>query len=101
VTQLRYTERAVADLDEILDYLTREGGERVALDFNESVRRTCLTLCAVPHAAGTPLPHFRPGLRRHPHDRYNLYFTYDSEQDILYLVRVLHSARHITPDQFA
>lgn len=100
MTELRYTDRAIADLEEILLFLVDRAGETVALALEDSIRQTGLTLCNVPRAAGTPVPHLRADLRRHPYQRYNLYFTYDVGEDVLYLLRVLHSARDVTPDMF-
>lgn len=100
MTRLHYTERAEADLDQILAYIMEVAGPSAALALNDEIHQICETLRTLPRAASTRLPHLRSGLTRHSCGRYNLYFTYDASDDVLYLVRVLHSAREVSKGMF-
>ena len=94
---VRHTERARNDLIDIWNYYDEVGATAAGEKLMRKIARTLETLSALPESA--PLRReLRPDMRSFPVGRYILYFDYTATE--LRLIRVVYSARDITPDLF-
>jgi toxin ParE1/3/4 len=84
---------ARTDLKEIGDYIARDNPHR-AISFVEELVGQCQKLAGNP-GIGAPRPELAEGLRMLPHGRYLIFYRVDDE--VLRIVRVLHSARDLGP----
>ena len=91
--QIRYAAPAISDLTDIADYLEREASPRVAAAVVRRVRLQIRTLerDALRHRVRTELGHERRALLISPYLAF-----YRVESDIVFVLRVLHSARLIS-----
>ncbi|MBM3570196.1 MAG: type II toxin-antitoxin system RelE/ParE family toxin [Alphaproteobacteria bacterium] len=91
--------RADADLDEILAYSLKTFGEANAEVYFLSLR-DCLHALADNPGMGQAVDDLHPGLRRHHHRRHAIYYVI--EQPGIFVVRVLHQSmdapRHLGSD---
>jgi toxin ParE1/3/4 len=95
MTRLVVTRPAEADTFEILAYLEREAGPRVAADYGRRFRQTIERLVDLPES-GAP----RPSLGAHTRIAvvwpYVLIYDYIRRDDTLHFLRILHGRRNIT-----
>lgn len=91
--QVRFSERAIADLQDIYDYVAPRGGERVARDHVAQIYACCLDFRTFPER-GTRRDDLRPGLRLVGYRRQAIiaFAVLDEQVTIL---RVLHRGRDI------
>jgi len=95
MTRLVVTPEADADASEILAYLYREAGARVAQDYNRRFQQTLQRLVARP-LIGAPRRALGQDARVAIVQPYLLIYSYTSDDDTLTLLRVLHGRRNIT-----
>jgi len=97
MTRFVLTDSAKADTAEIIDYLAREAGARVAEDYGRRFRTTIERLADLPE---TGTPRSRPGrnIRITVVYPYLLIYRYTRQDDTLTLLRILHGRRNITRD---
>jgi plasmid stabilization system protein ParE len=93
--RLVVTLRATRDRDEILRYLAREAGPRVARKFAERFRNTVARLLDMP-AFGSPRHELGPCCRLIVVAPYLLIYDYDEAHDQVTLLRIVHDRRTIT-----
>jgi toxin ParE1/3/4 len=97
MTRLVVTPEANADSSEILSYLHREAGVRVAEDYGRRFQQTLARLLDFPET-GAP----RPILGRHTRSAivqpFLLIYDFSREDDVLTLLRILHGRRNINPE---
>lgn len=91
--------QAQADLDDILDYLTREAGDRVARRYGDSFRRAFAFLTEFPRT-GAPRPNFGSTMRIKTVWPYVIFYRYSAADDTVRLIRILHGRRNITTKLF-
>ncbi len=91
--RLLLSPRAVADLEEITDYIARENPARAA-SFVAELETKCSAVAAAPefYPARTDLA---PGLRMAPHGRYLVLFRELPNENTVRVERVLHGARNL------
>ena len=93
MARLRYTDRALADLDEIRAYIEdRSGSSDVALRFTRELRAKCRQLAASPFSTvGRPRAELRADLRSVALKGYVIFFR--QLGDVIQVVRVLEGHR--------
>jgi len=95
MTRLVVSADAEADLDEILDYLEREAGARVAENYGRKFR-----LCLERHVEFPGIGPRRPALGADTRigivRPYILIYDYSDTIDTLTLLRIIHGKRNIT-----
>ena len=94
---LEFSPRAVADLQEILEFVARQNPQ-AAVRLVDRLEETCRGLVTMP-AVGTRRNDLAPGIRALSHGNYVVYFVAQTET-ILRIVRVLHGARNVQPIDF-
>ncbi|MGH2398054.1 MAG: type II toxin-antitoxin system RelE/ParE family toxin [bacterium] len=99
MAQLIVAPQAQADLDNILDYLTREAGEPAACRYGDSFRAAFAFLTEFPRA-GAPRPNFGATMRIKMVWPYVIFYRYSADKDIVCLIRILHGRRNITTKLF-
>jgi toxin ParE1/3/4 len=97
MTRLVLTDNAKADTAEILDYLAREAGARVAEDFGRRFRAAIERLADLPEI-GAPRSRLGPNIRIAVVYPYLLIYRYTRQDETLTLLRILHGRRNITRD---
>lgn len=95
--KLEFSPQAVTDLDEILQYVSRDD-PHAAVRLVDGIEATCQTLVSMPRA-GTVRNDLARGMRAFTHGRYVIYFLCPTE-DILRIVRIMHGARDVRPTDF-
>jgi toxin ParE1/3/4 len=95
--RLEYSPNAFADLDGILEFVSRRS-PAAAVRLLDGIEATCERLVGMPRA-GTMRDELAPGLRSFTHGSYVIYFCCLTE-DVLRIVRVMHSARDVKPLDF-
>lgn len=93
VSKYRLADRAIADLEEIADYLS-ERSASATVRVLESLHETFRIVAQDP-AIGESLDHYRPGVRKSMGIRpaHNYVVIYSVLDDRVSITRVLHSAR--------
>lgn len=84
------------DLIEIGDYIAMDSPAN-ATSFVKTLQEKALGLAHTP-LKGTERNHLLSGLRLLPHRYYNIY--YRANDDAITVVRIMHSARDIGPEDF-
>jgi toxin ParE1/3/4 len=97
MAQLIVAPQAQVDLDDILDYLTREAGDPVACRYGESFRGAFAFLTEFPRT-GAPRPNFGATMRIKTIWPY--VYHYSADNDTVRLIRILHGRRNITTKLF-
>jgi len=90
-------EQARRDVEEAVDYYTREAGQKVALGFVDAVEHAYRAIAGQP-ATGSPRYAYEldlPGLRMWPLRRYPYLVFYVERDDHIDVWRVLHAQRDI------
>jgi toxin ParE1/3/4 len=95
MTRLVVTEDADADLEEILNYLEREAGPRVAEAYGHKFSLCLARLVDFP-GLGTRRPALGADTRVGIVRPYILIYEYTSADDTLTLLRIIHGKRNIT-----
>jgi toxin ParE1/3/4 len=95
MTRLVVTAEADSDASDILDYLRREAGARVAADYGRRFGLTLERLVDLPQT-GAPRPALGPNARIAIVSPYLLIYDYTHDDDMLTLLRILHGRRNIT-----
>ena len=90
--KVRYTIKADADLSSIWSYLTENGSESRAYEFNSRIHRRIQQAALFPFS-GAPRPHLAQHMRVLFYQKYAIYYLPGAEEIIV--VRVLHGARDI------
>jgi len=91
VTRVAFTRLAQADLEAIGDYIALDDPRR-ALSFVAELRDHCQKIASSPQAY-RPRQELAEGLRSCAHGRYVIFFQ--SQDDFLLIVRILHGAQDI------
>jgi plasmid stabilization system protein ParE len=94
MTQLVVTADAEADLDNIVTYLGREAGARIADDYERRLSGTIERLVNLPET-GAPRPRLGQNVRIAVVSPYVLICEYTRDKDTLTLLRILHGKRNI------
>jgi plasmid stabilization system protein ParE len=89
---LAVSRRAAADMDDILDYVTRSTGADTAAQFAERLDAELLRLAWIGHS-GVPRESIAPDLRMTMIAGFNVYFRLTDEE--CRIVRVLRSKRNL------
>jgi toxin ParE1/3/4 len=97
MTRLVVTADADVDTGEILDYLTREAGWRVADEYGQRFREALERVVEMPES-GAPRQALGPETHIAVVYPYVLIYDYSHEIDTVTLLRVLHGRRNITRD---
>ena len=92
--KIRYSVPAQLDLGDIADYLEREASAKVAAGVLSRIRRQVLTLerDALRHRERRELGEGRRAILIGPYIAF-----YRVEAEVVFVQRILHGARHITP----
>jgi toxin ParE1/3/4 len=99
MTRLVVTPEADADASEIITYLHREAGIRVAETYKARFERLLSRLVQVPRI-GAPRPALGPYTRIAIVQPYLLIYDLAADGETITLLRILHSRRNITPELF-
>ncbi|MDM0022752.1 type II toxin-antitoxin system RelE/ParE family toxin [Variovorax saccharolyticus] len=91
MSHIVFTRLAQADLEAIGDYIALDNPRR-ALSFIEELGDHCKKIASSPQAY-RPRQELAEGLRSCAHGRYVIYFQ--SHDDVLLIVRILHGAQDI------
>jgi toxin ParE1/3/4 len=94
MTRLVVSTDADADFTEIVDYLQREAGPRVAADYARHLNRTLQRLIEFPQS-GAPRPALGGNARIAIVSPYVLIYEYEPDADVVALLRILHGRRNI------
>jgi toxin ParE1/3/4 len=92
--RLLISERAVADLEEIAEYIARDNSRRAAT-FVSELEAKCAAISLAPETYPTR-EKLAPGLRMAVHGRYLIFFRDLSGEDTVRVERILHGARNIS-----
>lgn len=95
MARLIATARFRSDTDDILDYLERLAGSRVAENYGHRFRATIDRLVQFPQS-GAPRPALGQNARIAIVSPYILIYDYTAEDETVVLLRVLHERRNIT-----
>ena len=95
MTRLLVTPEAEADINDILDYLHREAGARVAASYGRKFATLIERLVESP-GIGAPRPALGPHARIGIIQPYLLIYDFTAVDDTLTLLRVVHGRRNIT-----
>ena len=94
--RVTFSEAANDDLLDIAVYIAQDNPTR-ALSFVAEIEDQCQTLARMPHK-GTQRPELGEELRVLPHGRYLAFYQVKGDQ--VRILRILHSARDISGDEF-
>jgi len=97
MTRLVVTADAEADFDNILAYLKREAGVRIADDYDKRLSSAIERLVDLPET-GAPRPSLGRNVRIAVVSPFILIYEYTRSNDILTLLRIIHGKRNITRD---
>lgn len=89
--KLLFSPRAVADLEEIGDYIARDNPSR-ALSFLDELESKCRSIASMP-TAFTERADIFPGIRMAVHGNYLILFRVD--KGALRIERIVHGAREL------
>jgi toxin ParE1/3/4 len=95
MTRLLVTPEAEADINDILDYLHKEAGARVAVSYGHKFATLIERLVESP-GIGPPRPALGPDARIGIVPPYLLIYDFTAPDDTLTLLRVVHGRRNIT-----
>ena len=95
MTRLVVTADAAVDTDDILAFLEREAGPRVAERYAGLYRATIERLLRWPES-GAPRPRLGEAVRIAVVSPYVMIYEYNRDDDTLVLLRMLHGRRNIT-----
>lgn len=95
MTRLVVTADAEADINDILDYLHKEAGTRIATSYGRKLAAIIERLVESP-GIGAPRPALGPDVRIGIVPPYVLIYAFTAANDILTLLRVVHGERNIT-----
>ncbi|MGA2892545.1 MAG: type II toxin-antitoxin system RelE/ParE family toxin [Xanthobacteraceae bacterium] len=95
MTRLVVTPEANADASEILTYLDREAGARIAESYSRRFQQTLAGLVDLPRT-GAPRPILGRNTRIAIVQPYLLIYDFSNDDDTLTLLRILHGRRNIT-----
>ena len=95
MTRLVVTPEADADAIDILAYLHREAGPRIAENYSHRFQDALDRLAELPES-GAPRPTLGPNTRIAIVLPYLLIYDYAPDDDTLILLRILHGRRNIT-----
>ena len=95
MTQLKVTRRAARDTDEIFDYLANVAGTRTAERHFLRIQQTIERLVDWPEATQRR-PELGHNVRLAVVAPFVVIYRYESENDVLTILRVLHGRRNVT-----
>jgi plasmid stabilization system protein ParE len=95
MTRLVVTADAEADINDVLDYLRKEAGARVAISYGRKFATIIERLVESP-GIGAPRPTLGPDVRIGIVPPYVLIYAFTAADDTLTLLRVVHGKRNIT-----
>jgi toxin ParE1/3/4 len=95
MTRLIVTAEADVDARNILDYLRREAGARVAANYGGRFSLALTRLVDLPQS-GAPRPALGRNTRIAIVSPYLIIYDYTQDEDTLTLLRILHGRRNIT-----
>jgi plasmid stabilization system protein ParE len=96
--KLEFSPQAYVDLADILEFIGRDNA-KAALKLIENIEATCFRLSQI-RQAGTDCSELYPRLRAFSHGNYVIY-SLAIENRVLRIVRIMHGARDVKPDDFA
>jgi len=97
MTRLVVTTDADADFTDVVAYLQRKAGPRVAANYGRRVKHTLERLVEFPQSAA-PRPVLGPNARIAIVSPYIPIYDYEPDVDTIVLLRILHERRNITQD---
>jgi len=97
MARLVVTNRARADIRQIIEYLEAHAGRSVALRFALEFDTAFDRIADFPEI-GSQRTEFGPDTRLWIVNPYLVYYDFDARDDTAVLLRVLHGHRHITMD---
>ena len=96
--QYRLTEKAAADLDEIVSYIAvKLSNRQAASDFVDKLQKSIDAICALPQS-GTPVDNdFLADihLRKKLIGNYTMYYLAKPTEKIIYIVRIVYAKRNM------
>jgi plasmid stabilization system protein ParE len=93
--RLIVSDAARADVREILDYLQREAGKRIALRYSMEFDAAIDRIADLPHT-GSPRTSFGPNMRVIIITPYLIFYEATPDGELATVLRVLHGSRNIT-----
>lgn len=97
MTQLRLTEPARQDLQQLWLYIAQQGYVEYADTQLDKLLTGCELLCQQPNM-GTTRNQIAEGLRLFPLDRYNIYYRY--QDNSVYILHIVDAARDVRNIEF-
>jgi plasmid stabilization system protein ParE len=95
MSRLEVSEDAAQDLEQILWYISRrEHNVAVGQKWVGRLVAECAAIAASP-GTGTRKDDLRPGIRCVPFRAYLIFFTFDPQEDLTRIIRVLHGATDV------
>ena len=87
--------RALADFDEILDYLTGVAGHAVADKYGRDIQASIVRLAEMP-GLGSPRPELGADVKVVIVRPYLVFYEASADEDSVFVLRILHGRRNIT-----
>jgi plasmid stabilization system protein ParE len=100
MAKVRLSLRARRDLLFVLEHLNDVAGVRAARKYDSNFERTIKRLARFP-GLGSPRPHFGPETRMLSVDPYLIFYDGGPKSETVYVLRILHGHRNITPELIA
>jgi plasmid stabilization system protein ParE len=94
MTDLRFSENALRDIEDILVHLEAVGGRHVALKLGEKFRAAAAHISLFP-SSGAQRHQFGPTMRMWAVLPYLIFYRYQTTLDAVSVVRILHGRRDI------
>ena len=96
--QYHFTKKAESDLDEILSYISIElSNPDAAASFLKDLQAAIASICSVPKIGRIVENEFLPDreIRKSLVGNYLLYYLPDTEEKIIYILRILYGRRNL------
>ena len=93
---LRFTRRALVDIEEIGGRIAGGGNPARAVTFVRALRQRCAALAEFPEW-GMLRPHYGAGVRAVPFGRFLILYRWDAATRIVRISRVVGAAQRATP----
>ena len=97
MTRLVVTEPATLDIEAIGQDLALKAGDATAARYLGQIQKVCDRFVRFP-SSGTPRSKYGKGIRTGYVHPYMIFYRYDVANDVIFVVRVLHSKRNISRD---
>lgn len=92
---VRLSRRAQGDFRQIINHLNGVAGPATATKYGRAIRTSINRLADFPRV-GSPRPSLGPAVRSLNVDPYLIFYELGSEDDTVFVLRILHGRRNIT-----